>query len=318
MCRFSFFPLFWCLILFGGCDGNESLRALGTIERDRVLLKANANETIVALPLVEGQFVKAGTLLVQLDDRRQKARVAHAKAELANARAQWELLRNGARIEDIDGAKAQVEGAEAAVTVAEKSYARALELKDKNLGSQSNLDQALANRDSAQAALKSAQKHLLALTNGTRKEQLDQAEAVFEAASAQLELEQLQLEELSITATRDGYLDSLPWNRGERVLAGTTVAVLLADAAPFARVYVPEPLRTRLHIGDTVQIHVDGISAAYTGTLRWVANDPAFTPYFALNERDRARLMYLAEVDLPEGTDLPIGIPAEAHFRDGE
>jgi len=98
---------------------------------------------------------------------------------------------------------------------------------------------------------------------------------------------------------------------GERVTSGSTVALLLADQQPYARVYVPEPWRTRLHVGDRMPVKVDGVDTPLTGELRWIATDPAFTPYFALNADDRARLVYLAEFDLEDGADLPTGVPAQ-------
>ncbi len=122
--------------------------------------------------------------------------------------------------------------------------------------------------------------------------------------------------DLSIVATRDAYLDSLPWHVGERVAQGATVAVLLANDAPYARVYVPEPWRARLQVGDRKQIRVDGIEQPLTGQLRWIATEPAFTPYYALNASDRARLVYLAEFDLEGGEELPTGVPAQVLLND--
>jgi HlyD family secretion protein len=50
--------------------------------------------------------------------------------------------------------------------------------------------------------------------------------------------------------------------------------------------------------------------------VRKVLADPAFTPFFALTERDRGRLTYLAEIDLPDASqDLPAGVPLEACFQ---
>jgi HlyD family secretion protein len=255
-------------------------------------------------------------LLVQLDDGRQKARVAHAQAEVAQAEARLEELRNGARPEDIAGASARVSGARAAVIEARASYQRAKQLLQQKLAAQATLDQAVAARDSAEASLQSAQEELLRLTNGTRKEQLDQATAAVQAATAQLVLEQRNLADLSIVATRDAYLDSLPWHVGERVTQGATVAVLLANDAPYARVYVPEPWRARLQVGDRKRIKVDGIEQALTGQLRWIATEPAFTPYYALNASDRARLVYLAEFALEKGEKLPTGVPAQVLLND--
>jgi len=304
------------LLLLAACANDDVNVALGTLERDRIVLKATADEIILEEPVPEGTMVAAGTLLVRLDDRRQQAVVARAQAEVARAEAQLEEMRNGARPEDIAAASARVAGAQAAVIETRASYARAKQLLRQKLTAQADVDRALANRDAAEAALRSAQEELLRLTNGTRKEQLDQGAAALQAAKAQLALEQTRLSELSIVATRDAYLDSLPWHVGERVAPGATVAVLLADSKPYARVYVPEPWRARLRAGDRRQVKVDGFAQSFTGQLRWIAIEPAFTPYYALNASDRARLVYLAEFDLEEGEELPTGVPAQVILDD--
>ena len=304
------------LLLLAGCAEQGKDEALGTLERDRIVLKATADEIVLSEPVAEGTMVAEGTLLVQLDDSRQQALVAKAKAEVAGAAARLEELRNGARPEEIASATARVNGARAEVVEAGASYARAKTLLEQGLASQASLDRALANRDAAEAALESAREELLRLTNGTRQEQLDQGAAALQSAEAQLALEQHRLSELSVVATRDAYLDSLPWNVGERVTLGATVAVLLANDRPYARVYVPEPWRARLKVGDSRPVRVDGVDQPLTGVLRWIATDPAFTPYYALNASDRARLVYMAEFDLEDGAELPTGVPAQVILGD--
>lgn len=299
-----------------GCGGGGGAEALGTIERDRVILKATSSELIVALPVAEGSDVKSGDLLVQLDDRRQQAIVARARAELAQAEALLEELRNGARVEEVAAAQADVAGARAELVQQEKAYERNVSLLTQKLTSQANLDRSLANRDSAEAALQAAQERLLVLTNGTRPEELDQAEASVAAAAAQLALEEHNLDELSIEASRDGYLDNLPWNEGERVTAGSTVAVLLVGR-PYARVYVPEPRRASLPVGSERRVNVDG-AGSFNAVLRWISAEAAFSPYYALNAEDRARLMYLAEFDLVDGEGLPAGVPAQVLLGEGQ
>ncbi len=297
--------------LLSSCSGDTGDEALGTLERDRVVLKATASEIIISQPVLEGTMVAAGSLLVQLDDRRQKAVLAISKAEVAQAAARLEELRNGARAEDVAASTARVAGAQAALLEAESSYERAVQLVKQKLAAQAALDRALAGRDEAEAKLESAREELLLLTNGTRPEQLDQAAAALQAAEAQMALEQHNLSELSIVATRDAYLDSLPWNEGERVTLGATLAIMLAGDKPYARVYIPEPWRARVKIGDSLPIKVDGVDRPLQGTLRWIATDPAFTPYYALNASDRARLVFLAEFDIDGGEDLPTGVPAQ-------
>lgn len=298
-----------------GCLDAEQPLALGTLERDRVALTATVAQLIVDLPVVEGSPVIKGTLLVQLYDGQQRAEVERAKAQVAQAEARLQQLRNGPRAQEIAAARAQVAGREADLREAQITADRNQELIGRKAVSQAEVDRTKALRDAASARLDEAKEHLNELRAGTRPEEIVQAEAERSAAEAELAYQQALLAELSIVATRDGVLDSLPWNLGERVTVGSPVAVMLAGDAPYARVYVPEPYRVKINKGDTLKVHVDGLDQSFDGSVRWISSDPAFTPYYALNASDRARLMYLAEVELPDSAaELPNGMPAQVEM----
>jgi len=51
--------------------------------------------------------------------------------------------------------------------------------------------------------------------------------------------------------------------------------------------------------------------------VRKLSHDAAFTPYFALTQHDRGRLVYLAEVEVagPAADALPTGVPVEVRFE---
>lgn len=300
------------LLTLAGCDNHPEHIALGTLERDRITHSATVNEVITALPTPRGSVVKQGDVLVQLDNTLQTAQVAKAQASIKQAKAQLDKLRNGARSEEIAGAKAQVEGAKAALLESQSSYQRSRDLLKQKLISQASHDSSLAVRDAATAKLKSANEALLTLTNGTRIEDIHVAEANLAAAMAVLNIENKKLADLTITATRDGTLDNLPWNLGERVTLGSPLAIVLAGNAPYARIYVPEPQRAHIHVGDTLSVQLDGHPQLFSGIVRWIASSPAFTPYYALNQQERSRLMYLTEVQLPKlAADLPNGLPVQ-------
>ncbi|PNH82586.1 HlyD family secretion protein [Vibrio diazotrophicus] len=300
------------LPLLVACAPDDSSQALGTLERDRVTFSATSNEIIRELPVKEGSQVKIGDILVRLDSTSQEAMLAQAIAQQAKANAYLAKLTNGERPEDIAVAQAKVTLATAKLTEANKNYRRKAELVSKNLISESEKDTALSARDSARAELDSAKEEFAKLTAGARVEDIEQAKAELDAAIANSAVQQQKLDELTIVSTRDGVLDNLPYNLGERVSVGSIVAVVQADNSPFARVYVPEPYRVKLTQGTKLQVHVDGVEQTYQGTVRWIANEPSFTPYYALTENERARLMYLAEIDLSDDAqNLPSGIPAQ-------
>ncbi|AWB03001.1 hypothetical protein CU052_18690 [Vibrio harveyi] len=300
------------ITLLTACSKDDGQQALGTLERDRVTFTATSSEIIRALPIKEGSQVTEGEVLVQLDTKNQEAILARAVAEQAKADAYLLKLTNGERPEDIAAAQARVARAEAQLTEAQKNYQRKAELVRKKLISQSEKDTALATRDSARAELDSSQEEFSKLTAGSRPEDIEQAKAELMAAKADVALQQQKLAELTITATRDGLLDNLPFNLGERVPVNGIVAVIQASRVPYARVYVPATYRVNFIPGKAVQVHVDGVEKPLEGTVRWVATEPSFTPYFALTEEERSRLMYLAEVDLQDSAEsLPSGIPAQ-------
>jgi HlyD family secretion protein len=273
------------------------------------------NEVITALPINAGSYVRKGTILVKLDDTIQKALVAKAQAQMQQAKANLEKVHNGAREEEVAAASAQVAGAKAARVKSEANYQRAKMLIKKELASQATLDNALASRDENTAKLHNAQEKLLQLINGARIEDLQIAEAILATTIAVVDSEKKKLNDLTITAKRDGLLDNLPWNLGERVTQGSPVAIILAGTAPFARIYVPEPYRVKIKVADKLTVHVDGLVTPIIGTVRWISSEPAFTPYFALNQEERANLMYLAEVQLPDSAaDLPMGVPAQVQM----
>ncbi|MCK8045012.1 HlyD family efflux transporter periplasmic adaptor subunit [Shewanella sp. 1CM18E] len=307
--------IIFCSLIITACDSGSTPMALGSLERQRIALTATSNEVVVSLPVAQGSQVTQGTVLVQLDDTLQKANVAKALADVAQATANYEKLLKGAREEEIAAARAKVSGAKATLQESEANYRRIASMAKDNLASKANLDRALANRDSGVANLDSAQEQLRELVAGSREEDIRFALANLDATEAVLAGEQKKLADLTIRATRDGILDNLPWNLGERVTQGSPLAVVLAGKAPFARVYVPEPYRVKVSVGDALMVHVDGVEQPIEGKVRWISNEPAFTPYYALNQEERARLMYLAEVQLPDSAaQLPSGVPAQVEM----
>lgn len=302
-------------VLLAACNSEDGNVALGTLERDRVALTATANEVLIELPIAQGAMVKTGTVLAKLDSTQQQAVVNQARAEVQKAKANLQKLENGAREEEIAKARASVAGTKAELVEAENNFKRFKDLTGRGTTSQAQLDSARAARDAAEASVNSAIQQLKELVTGTRPEDLEIARAELAAATASLQTQEKILADLTITASRDGTLDNLPWNLGERVTIGSPVAVMLAGDAPYARVYVPEPHRVKINKGDKLQVRIDGLDEAIEGSVRWISSEPSFTPYYALNQSERARLMYVAEVQLPDSaSDLPNGVPAQVEL----
>ena len=298
-------------------SGNDVPPAVGTLERDRIELVAEAPEPIVERPVREGQLVEAGQLVVRLDAARLDAQVAQAESARGQAAARLAELVRGPREERIAEARALLAGAQGTLATASRDLARSKELFAQGVESQGRLDQQRAAYDQTLAQRDAARASLEALLEGTTVEELDQARAALAQAEAALADVKVRRERLEVRAPAPGWVDALPFELGERPPAGAVVAVLLADQAPYARVFVPEAIRARVTPGVAAQVRIDGVERAFAGRVRSVASDASFTPYYALTERDRGRLVYIAKVDLtePEARELPTGLPLEARFE---
>lgn len=302
-------------LMLVSCNQATDPVALGTLERDRITLRATMSEVIREQPLREGSQVSAGELLVQLDSRQQQDRVAELQARLSAAGIGLERLHNGFRSEEIEAARARVAAAQAALRESQREVERLQTVVERDLAARADMETAEARRDNRQALLEEAQAQLQLMLNGVREEDIRQAEAEVMVTEAALARALKVLDELAIVAPRDGRVEQLPWEVGERVVAGTAVAVMLVGDAPYARVYIPEPYRMQIDIGTRLPVELDGMEGALEGEVRWIARDPAFTPYFALNREERSRLMYLAEIQLPaSAADLPAGLPAQVRL----
>ena len=153
------------------------------------------------------------------------------------------------------------------------------------------------------------------LLAGTTVEELAQAENALGQAEARRDSALVDVERHRLTAPVDGIFDSRLFEVGERPPSGQPVAVILGGRQPYARVYIPERLRAHVRPGTRARVSVDGMDAPIAGRVRWVAHEAAFTPYFALTERDRGRLTYLAKVDIDDQQErLPDGVPIEVEL----
>jgi HlyD family secretion protein len=309
----------WVLmsLLLAGCGERDAdLRFVGTLERDRIEIVAERDEPIVAVEVREGDRVRSGQILLRQATEAAGARAAQADAAVAEARQRLVELERGERPEVRAEARARVAAARAALDRDERELVRARELVVQRLVSASRVDEASAARDTSAARLKESQAQLLALERGTRVEQLEQAKAALAAAEATRAEIGVTDARLVVRATRDGVVDALPYELGERPPRGAPVAVLLASGAPYARTYVPEAARASARPGTPARVYVDGVDQPLHGRLRFIATEASFTPYYALTQRDRGRLAFLAEVEVhdPAALDLPAGIPLEVEL----
>jgi len=303
------------ILALAGC-ADASQQALGTLEYERISLPAPAAERIVSIRVREGEQVVAGQLLMQLEKDRAGANTVASRAEAERQRQALAELEAGPRSEVIAQARAQLAAARAQARDARAYYERLRPLGRRQLVAAAEVDRARAAAANADAQVRAAHAALEELEHGTRAEQLAQGEAAARAASARALAQAVNLEELDVTAPRTARVDSLPYEVGDQAPVGAPLAILLVGDAPYARVYVPEPIRTAVAVDTPARVFIAGREKALAGKVRMIRSEPSFTPYYALVGEDAARLSYLAEIELTgeNAVGLPAGLPVRVEF----
>ena len=288
---------------------------VGELTSDRYELTAEVGEPITTIHLAEGEAITAGQVLISQDDTRVLATLAESNAALAQQQARLDELVRGPRTEQIAAARANVEGATQDLEFRQTELKRIEEIHARGLASPDLLDRASAALDAAQANLKLRLAQLEEMLAGTTIEELEQAEQAVAQLAARRDAIQVNLDRHTTRAPVDGIADSRLFEAGERPLPGQPMMIVLGGRQPYARVFVPETIRVHVTAGTAAMIHVDGLDQPLEGRVRWVSSEAAFTPYYALTERDRGRLSYVAKVDITTQRDrLPDGVPVEVEL----
>ena len=193
---------------------------------------------------------------------------------------------------ELRAGEAAREAAQAGLKEAEGLYERAVNLRKARVGTAQDLDTAERRRDEALALV-----------------------AEKEARIAQA---QKRLDELTLRAHLAGVVDQIAFEAGERVPAGGVAAVVLANEAPWVRVWLPARAVARAHPGSEATIEIEGLDRTLAGHVTDIAREPEFTPHYALTERESAHLVYETRVEIEDAPeDLRPGLPARVRVRLG-
>jgi len=286
------------LVLYGNVDIREVQLAF----RQPGRLRATASE--------EGDQVKAGQLLAELDALPYQQAVAAASAEVASARAELARLRNGSRPQEIRVAEEAEKGAAATALNAEAEFTRLSSLVAAKAVSDSSVDAARAARDAAVATLGSARETLALLREGSRAEDIAAGVARLEGAEARLSQAATALSDTRLLAPADAVVMTRVREAGSMVSATEPVYTLSLRDPLYIRAYVGERELARVAQGTPVTVRSDSGPKTYSGQIGFVSPRAEFTPKTVETADLRTDLVYRVRIVIPKADDqLRQGMP---------
>jgi HlyD family secretion protein len=281
----------------------------GYIEGNFVFAAPTSTGRLEEIDVTEGQLIKAGDLLFVQDKVQLTAAVAAAKAQVRVSEAQLANIGSGAREEELEVVRAQLEQARVDLDLANKTLERSKQLVEGNIISQSRLDQDASAAASAQAQVHRLEAELAAMELPARSEELVAAKASVEAANAEVERIQSDLDARTVISPVGGLIEKVYFEPGEVATAGTPVISVLPENGLTIRFYVRENERSSLTVGDEFTMQCDGCPKDYTVRLTRMDADPQFSPPIIYSREERARMVFRAEAATTEDVPLLPGQP---------
>jgi len=355
------------------------LRASGTIEATKVDVAFQIGGRVAEVTANEGQALKAGDVLARLDPKELEAHVHQlmasldvalnqilqqkitvemrqdvvestinqSRSESEAAQVSVERLRNGTRPEDIRVSEALLTQAEADLVRRKNDFDRISGLHDKGVMSQQEFDASQSAYRMAETVVAAAREKLTLAREGSRREDLAEAEAKLRATQAgnavaeagrksvnverqgvetlrahqreleaQLDAAYTQLSYSQIHAPLNGVVLTKNVESGEVVNPGTPVVSIANIENLWMNIYIPETQTGFVKLGQSVRVHVDSFPGeTFNGKISFVSSESEFTPKTIQTPEERIKLVYRVKVSLENtGQRLKPGMPADAEI----
>ena len=296
----------------------------GNVDLRQVQLSFNNSERIAAVLVQEGDRVRQGQLVAQLETRRLEPQLAQAEAQAAAQRQVVQRLRSGSRPEEIAQARANVESAKADAVNARQQYERIKSAAEMSAGRavrQQDVDSANAALQVAEAKLAVNQRALELAVIGPRKEDIAEAEARLRANEAQVALLRQQLVDAQLLAPVDAVVRTRILEPGDMASPQKPVFSLAITDPKWVRAYVSESDLGKIREGTAAAVAVDSFpKRRFDGWVGFISPVAEFTPKPVQTEELRTSLVYEIRVFVKDPSDeLRLGMPATVYLNtDGE
>lgn len=308
--------IIFSLIIFGCGRNNEkqAIEATGNIETINVTVSSKVNGEVISILKDEGDKVKTGDTVMIIDPTIYQIKLREAEASLLSAEAQLELVKVGARKEDIQQAEQMLKQAEVNLQSAENNKIRFQNLYQTKSISKKQYEDALSRYEIALAQFNSAKENLRKIQNISRPEELKQVKANYERIKANVDLIKKNLSDCYVTSPIDGIIVKKFVEKGETVNNLSSLFKVSNLYQVEILVYVNEKDLGKVKLGQLVEVTVDAFpNKIFEGKVVYISPEAEFTPKNIQTKEERTKLVFAVKVKINNpDLELKAGIPADA------
>jgi HlyD family secretion protein len=292
----------------------DQLKLMGHIEATETDLSFKVPGIITKINFQEGDYLKAGAVVAELEAKDLRDEISSAKAKVGAAQAALDRLLAGSRPQEISEAKAAVLQAQADLDNKKLDYERMEGLLERRAVPVSRRDNAKAAYLVAQEVLRRARENYSLVKEGPRREDISKARAELKQMQANLELSQTRLNYATLTAPVNGVVLTRPAEPGEVAAIGATILTTGDLDNVYVEAYIPETDLAKVRYGQKALVTTDAYpDKKYAGWISFINSKSEFTPKTVETYKERVALVYRTKIRVENPNyELKPGMPAEA------
>jgi len=254
----------------------------GRIESVQVDVSAKYPGRVVRIFAEEGDLVRKGQILSQMDTGELEAQLAAGKARMAEAQ------------ENENQIKADILERESTLRYKNQEYARNRELFGRRVISREEMEKSLTDRDISQAAVESVKAKLLVNLR------------TIEAAAAEVQNTQVKIVDSTLLSPVNGRVLYKLAQEGEVLGAGGKVLTLVNLDDVYMEIFLPSDEAARIDVGSEARIVLDAAPQyAARANVTFVSPEAQFTPKQVETRSERDKLMFRIKLKVPKELILP-------------
>ena len=295
----------------------KTITASGTIETTEINIATKVTGQIKKMYVTEGSQVTENQVIAAIDRSTLELQLNQTKAGQDLAQAQLELLKNGARDEDIKQAEEELTKAETSYKLANDDYTRIKELYDTKSVTQKQKDDAEARMAISLAQYNSSKQLLKKLNNFARPEDIRIAEAKFEQSKSAVDILRKNIDDCYIKSPITGIITNKPVELGELVTQGSIIATVSKLDTVNLVIYITEKELGQIKLNGDADVKIDSYpKKVFPGKIIYISPSAEFTPKNIQTKDERVKLVFRVKlvIENPDGILKP-GIPADAVIK---
>jgi HlyD family secretion protein len=237
----------------------EPLLVQGEVDATRLDIAARVDGRVKQIPVERGQNVPAGAVLVQIDNPETLAKHEQMRAAKVVAEAQLANVLAGTRAEAVAARKAEMDRAQAALVLAQKTFDRTHILTEQGNAPQARLDQVTDALHESERGVDQAKSAYDQAVNGYTKEERAITRANVEKAIADIQSVQSIIDQLVVYAPLASQIYQRNVEPGEYVSPGVPLVTLIDLADVWIHFDLREDLVKSLKIGDRFDVRIPAL-----------------------------------------------------------